>query len=125
MDNVQLRIRIGNSYAGDNGVFTNSTMAEAIAALDETPVYVVGCYIKAFEEEVGFGRSKRTITRKTDQPVYGLEVTVNPKYSAFGGARQAEVNWSALGAQDTDTTLLYVQLLQVAANLAQCANASF
>jgi hypothetical protein len=123
MNNVQLRIRIGNAHNGADGEYANATIPEAIEALtgDARYVYVVGCWVEGFEETVGYGARKRTIVRKVDEPVFGLEVTVNPPRDDYS-IKPAEVNWSALGASDVDTTLFYAQLLSMAANLATAAN---
>ena len=134
MENVQLRIRIGNAWDGVDGEFRNATFAEAVEALRGTTdddgeiraqnVYVVGTYVQGFSENVGSVSKPRYVERLDDQPAFGLEVTVYPPHNRWRTVEPARINWSALGSSDTETAAFYAQLLTMAVNLASAVNAA-
>lgn len=138
MENIQVRIRVGSAYDGENGVYRNATFAQAVEALQGTKdedgtiraqnVYVVGTYVQGFTEDLGTRTKPRPVERKTDEPIFGLEVTIyslrSNYWGAKGGVHPAEVNWSALGSSTPEVTTFYAGLLTLASQIAGAANAS-
>jgi hypothetical protein len=133
MTNYPVRIRIGNTHAGDyeTNTYTNSTFADAVAALQgshshdgdyhrSVSVYVVATYEQDHTEHHG---PKRQIERKADEPVFGYEATIYGREIAFGGQRDSRPSWASKGAGDTDEAELMLSLYQLAVQIAKAANA--
>lgn len=141
MENVQLRVRIGNAWDGDPETkeFRNANFVEAVKALQGTQdedgevraqsVVVIGTYVQGFTENLGTSTKPRPVERKTDQPIFGLEVTVYPPRRNYWNRDEvkydpAQVNWGALGSSSPEFTLFYAQLMTTAAQLASAVNAA-
>lgn len=133
-----IRLRIGSPHAGDRatGQYTNATFTEAVAALlgthsgtgpggyhQRTNVHVVATYAEAFTEEPPKHlRGGKGITRSVGEPVFGHEVTVYGIDTAYGKPKAAQVSAGSIGAMDTTTAALHIDLLTLATNLAVAAN---
>lgn len=131
--NYPIRIRIGSANAGDyeTKTYTNSTFAEAVAALQgnhygdtdyhrDTNVYVVATYAEDHTEHHG---PKRQIERHAGEPVFGFEVTVYGRRLAYGGSQDAQVSRGSMGSMTTEATQLLINLETLALQLAVAANA--
>lgn len=131
MSHYPVRIRIGSAHAQENGVYQNADVAEAVDALrgshvvhsdysihEGKTVHVVATYPETFTEKI---RGK-DYERKAGQPIFGFDgITVYPRNKSFG-PKDCEINWSALGSSSPADTLLYAQMLQLAAMIADEAN---
>jgi hypothetical protein len=98
-----------------------SISAAARLVAEGNYLHVIGVYAVTFTEEIGFGKSAKTVTRNFNEPVFALDgMTVNAP-SAFG-PKTVEVNWPGIGASSPELTRTFANLLLVAAQIAAEAN---
>lgn len=129
-----IRFRIGSEYAGsqETGEFTDSSFAEAVAALQgdhseeyhrDTPVFVLRVHAETHTVE-GDGKRTRTVTYQKGQPVFGERVTLYGRRPSFGTVmKDAEVSWGSGGSISTTEAREQLALMTLATELAEAANA--
>jgi hypothetical protein len=133
MTNYPVRIRIGSENAGDpeTRTYTNSTFAEAVAALQgehdaehdyhrRGTVYVVATFAEDHTEQHG---PKRSIARKAGEPVFGCSATIYGREIKFAAWGDAEVSWASGGSMSPDEAELMLTLYRLATEIAKAANA--
>jgi hypothetical protein len=135
MTNYPVRIRIGSENAGDpeTRTYTDSTFAEAVAALQGThaepisagyhrreTVYVVATYAEDHDEYHG---PKRSIARRAGEPVFGASATIYGRDLKFGGQGDAEVSWASGGSMSPEAAELMLTIYRLATEIARAANA--
>lgn len=121
----QIRFRANRGYGPD---LTFAQAAQA-AAGDNDRGYWHGEYISVvavYAERTVEPAAYQVIEKvhEAGEPVWGLEVTVNPRDERYAALAPAQVNWSALGTQDTATAQLFAELITLAAQIADAANAA-
>lgn len=134
VSNNPIRIRIGSEYAGDRDTqtFTDSTFAEAVAALQgdhseghhkDTPVYVVRVHETTHTVE-GDCKRTRTVEYKAGEPLFGERVTIYGRRPAWGSVpKDAEVSFGAGGSTSTQEMRDNIAILTLATEIAEAANA--
>jgi hypothetical protein len=129
---VRIRIRIGSEYAGDRETetFTDSTFAEAVAALQgmhdglhkgET-VFVVNTHAETRTAQ-GDGRTARTLTYQQGEPIFGEEVAIYGRWVFQEHFANAQVGWASGGSMSTEEARLKLELITLAISIAEAANA--